>query len=257
MVFLGFAVAMQSTFSAVAAPAELQTRPATPAPTNVSTKVAIWVNDIWNLNMSRSSAEAEFYLTMNCSGHCLPDQIDMVDGQITERRLVARQGNTYEYHMRAIVNITPQLSRFPFDKQTLRLEFENEELDSQELQLIADPARSGLDPDLHVFDWKVLGWSMQTSNHGYGDFDDPFDRVSFNIEVERSVIGSTLKIFLPIVTIAAVAFVSTLVHDPREQRKASGTALIGMVLFWIGLNTLTPSTNYLTFLDKVLVLTTC
>lgn len=111
-----------------------------------------------------------------------------------------------------------------------------------------------LDPDLHVFDWKVLGWSMKTSSHGYGDFDDPFDRVSFNIDIERSVIGSALKIFLPIVTIASVAFVSTLIHDPREQRKASGTALIGMVLFWIGLNTLTPSTNYLTLLDKVLVL---
>lgn len=53
-----------------------------------------------------------------------------------------------------------QITNFPFMKQTLEIQLEPIHIDLQELEFVTDPSRNHYNPDLHIFDWKVISFEV-------------------------------------------------------------------------------------------------
>jgi hypothetical protein len=66
------------------------------------------------------------------------------------------------------------LHRFPFDRQLLRIEIEEAELDTTKAVYVADQENSSFDPDLKLSGWRIRSTTMTTGSKAYRTtFGDP------------------------------------------------------------------------------------
>ncbi len=213
--------------------------------------MAVYVSDISQLDLRTSTFDADIYVAMTCTTHCELSAMQIVNGHMKDPELIKREGNTIYWQAHVVITFSANLRRYPFDSQQLPIVFEHVDASSSQVQLVANTARSGLDDHLEIPGWKIGGWSMSSADHSYEPFGNQTSQLTFSVEVSRAAVTTWVSIILPLTTIIAVAFISLFIRDPKDQRRTAGTALLGTILFWIGVNIKVAPTGYLTMLDKI------
>jgi len=95
--------------------------------------------------------------------------------------------------VRATLNQSLDISRFPFDRQTLDIVIEESFATSQDLVYVADREHSGVASSVSLPGWSVTGWNIRTEEHAYptnfGDLEHPGPvqaaRLIFSVNVKR------------------------------------------------------------------------
>lgn len=151
------------------------------------------------------------------------------------------------------------LGAYPFDRQTLTVEFEDSRLAADELEYAAEAASRA--PELRLPGYVVGQASLKTSpRESPTTFGDPragrpavFSRARLELPISRPPLTYSVKLLLPI---ACVVFCAALMSffEPRHVDARVGigiTALLTIVALQITLNADLPDVDYLVLMDKI------
>ena len=135
------------------------------------------------------------------------------------------------------------LTNFPFDTQKLTVNFEDADLNKDNLQFITDPA-SGFDKEISVDGWNVLGTTIRTISKTYdtnfGDTTKPsvdqYSRVVMEIELERDDKFIFFKITLGLFAAVFVALFSNFMSSANADIYSNRVGLVGASLLAVVVN---------------------
>jgi len=120
-----------------------------------------------------------------------------------------------------------QINNFPFDKQNLRLSFENSQFDSHSLIFFPDSVGNHYDPRFTLSGWNINSLNISTSINGYetafgdDDFEKPHSDYSayrVAIEIHREAVGLFFKMFLGMYVAFLIAFLCFFIDSNVEAR---------------------------------------
>lgn len=154
------------------------------------------------------------------------------------------------------------VSRFPFDKQVLRIELEDSEYDTSQVVYKADIQNSKIDTSFNSKEWRIERFSIKEDIHTYETtYGDPglsgkssYPRAIAEIEIERN---NSWRMLTKMLTGAYVAFlISALVFFVSSENQDSRFGLcVGGLFAAMGnkyiVESIVPSSSTSTLMDNV------
>lgn len=121
-----------------------------------------------------------------------------------------------------------KISNFPFDKQMLRLSFENSQFDSESLVFVADTLGNHYDPRFTLRGWNIDSFSIVNGiklyETGFGDasLDTPhteYSNLKVRVGITRDAGGIFWKMFLGMYVAFLISFICFFIHaDSIDSR---------------------------------------
>lgn len=153
------------------------------------------------------------------------------------------------------------LETYPFDRQNLRIDFEDTEANTDAMSYVPDDTPVTLNPAIEIPGFHIGTPRLEIAAHRYPtNFGDPtvgsaeaYSRASVVIPITRPPLASAAKTFLPIALVVLCAVLVLLLRtDFVDARIGLGiTALLTMVALQLSGTTGLPDVDYLTLVDKV------
>lgn len=155
------------------------------------------------------------------------------------------------------------LSKYPFDKHTLKLIFEPKEATAEEMLLTIDP-NSTLSGEHSLKSWKVKEFRANSEVHiAKNDFSDPetiskgtlwtsIPRATFEIVIERNILSHLIKELFPLLLITIIIYLNLFISPSMFEIRAeiAVTAFLTITaLHWVASEEL-GSVPYLTAMDQ-------
>ena len=250
-----------------AALAALFALPAAAAPAKV--EAGVHINDIHDLDLKTHSYGVDLYIWLRWADPKLDPAATLEFANPFETWSQVRQLDHEKPVkegglMRQVVRVNGRFSRklllddYPFDRQTLVVEFEDHRLGDAELVYAAAPGAVTLNPALELPGWRIGTPTISVLTRGYPtDFGEgrrqTYSGVRVEIPIERPRLTYALKLLVPILCVVLCAALLFLFH-PRyvDSRVGIGiTALLTVVALQITLNDELPEISYLVLMDKV------
>jgi hypothetical protein len=222
-----------------------------------------------SMSMRDHTFGVDFYLWFRWKSRALKphETFEIVNGTITSSELQeVKTVQGWEYaclRVQATVTKYWDISTYPFDSHEVTIDIEDQVKEESELRYVADEENCGLDRDVHVTGWRILGTSARVTPHAYrtnyGDIDDPpgqerfYSRFVFGVEMARPGIAATLKMFYLPYLASIIAIASLLVratnHMPRFglQMSAIAAVIISHLIVASGL----PESGQMTLAEAV------
>jgi hypothetical protein len=238
---------------AVYAASEPQTTPSSDGPVVVDT--GVYVLNVGRLDTATGGYTVDFYLRFRCEAACDANEFEFSNGRATYVNQQNDLPTLKDFRVLAALNTNLDLRSYPFDKHRLAIGLEHKRLEADSLVYRADPAMNGLDADVIVSGWELIGWDARVTEHRYPVFDETYSRYEFSIEIQRAVLSAVLKALLPAFFIVLGGFMAFVIPpDKAVHRVAINTAaLVGAVLFHVNLTSQVPPVGYLTYADKYML----
>jgi len=128
---------------------------------------------------------------------------------------------------------------------------------SDQLVLVPDRERSGVDPRVVLSGWELGGrWDARVVDHYYPVFGQTFSELTFSLPIRRSPDAGVFKFLLPSLILLACGFVAlgmpTSLLQPRLT--LSTTSLLGSVVFHLNATSSLPPLGYLTYADSFMLI---
>jgi hypothetical protein len=135
------------------------------------------------------------------------------------------------------------LAKFPFDRQKLKIYFEDAGLDLEKLKFISDKA-SGFDPEITIDGWKILNIEARSDIKKYqtnfGDFtkppEDEYSRIVLEIILKRDAPLIFFKITLGLFAAVFVGLCSTFMDSKSDDIYSARLGLLGATLLAVVVN---------------------
>jgi hypothetical protein len=229
--------------------------------------VGLYVNDLYELDLKRSTYVADFYVWMRWQGPLDPTNIEFLNGSLDLKEHPETRetfGTKYiSFHCRGSFHTEFDYRRYPLDQQRLVLKMEDGNYESQQLRYIAD--RENLS---HLSAPTIPGWICSSPEFDVRDnvyetnFGDPteaaggntaYSRFYCSIRIWRHSFSIYIKTFLALFISMAIAFLS-FVLKPSETDPRFGVgvaAIFGAVSSEIVVASNLPDMPYLTLADKI------
>lgn len=233
--------------------------------------VGVYLNDVQNLDLKSHSYAVDLYLWFRWKDRDY-DPIQSVEftnpyelwgharSPAFEKPLRLPDGRFYQ-----VLRVQGRFSRklplndYPFDRQTLTVEFEDTHRDSEGLLFEADSA--AVNPRLSLPGFKIGAASLEVEPFSYPTaFGDPrvagptrFSRGRLTLPIERPALAYSVKLLLPVLCVIFCASLLFLFQPQYvDARVGIGiTALLTIVALQITLNADLPEVDYLILMDKV------
>lgn len=204
-----------------------QASPVSAAPSN-PVLVGAYVNKIQDLNFRENKYAIDFWLWFRWKpegplAEFKPlESFEIINGKIENKSsVVEKQIGDINYaavRVSATMSETWELSRFPFDSHTVRINIEDSGLTIPDLVFMPDRNNSGLGDELDIAGWTALNFMVDVKEKiyrtNYGDISLPKDsrsdysRFVFGVDLERTSFGSAIKLLSTVLLATAVAFVA-------------------------------------------------
>ncbi|MFE1285741.1 hypothetical protein [Streptomyces sp. NPDC058751] len=169
--------------TAPAAPAATtRAAPAAPAaPAAAPTcQVGAYVTDLYGLDVSPRTINADFWLWSVCPGAGLDAtrRLEFINATQVDQsdRSVEKVGDRYWSQVKVSGTFRQQfdLSEYPFDKQDVRIQVEDSQLNASQFAYVADRANSGYDHAISLDGFVIRDFSVRVVTHTYQtSFGDP------------------------------------------------------------------------------------
>ena len=231
-------------------------------------KVGIYVNSIYDFKLDEKSYMADFWMWMNYTDDSL--KFENV-AEITNSKsadfshyAMEKKGRWNWATQKCKAQLIHQwdVSRFPFDKQVLRIEIEDSQYDTSQVVYQADEVNSKIDTSFNSKEWCIERFSLKEGVKTYATtYGNPaltgrssYPRVIAEITIRRNNSWSKLWKML---TGAYVAFlISALSFFVSSENQDTRFALcVGGVFAVIGnkyiVESIVPSTTSTTLMDNV------
>jgi len=135
------------------------------------------------------------------------------------------------------------LAKFPFDRQKLKIYFEDSSMNLSELQFSPDRA-SNYDPELEIDGWRIINVTSNIDSKKYKtDFgvstnpiDKEYSRISLEITIKRDSPLIFFKITLGLFAAVLVAMFSTFMNTESDDLYSARLGLLGATLLAVVVN---------------------
>jgi hypothetical protein len=229
----------------------------------VPVHVDLHVISFGNYDVNKGTYTLDLYLNLWYNQSQAPSGFDVtrfefMNGRATSKELLT---DTNEDGVRSIwwriqtnLYAEPRFDRYPFDRQQLRLIMEDSVQPATGLVYVPSLSGSGLDSDVAVAGWRILGANAQASIKSY-EFDEEYSRFIFTIAVGREPLSAALRTFLPPIAFMVVSGLSFYLHPSKiAQRITFGTSmLISAVGFHVSQTVSLPTLGRLTLFDQIML----
>jgi len=186
-------------------------------------EVGIYINRIDSFDIKTGMAKIDFWLWGRRIGSDKPilATLEVSNGQIhsSGEIIKKRDGNTFYEAKRysATVACRVNLKKFPFDRQTLNICIEDNELLIDQMVFSADTKNSRIDPSWRMNEWSISDLRCFTDDHLYPtSFGDPdvkeeeegsrYSRLNIEVDLDRNgdFLSKCFKYFWAMIVSAAV-----------------------------------------------------
>lgn len=233
--------------------------------------VGAYINGISDLDLKSGSAKIDAYIWFRSQNNLkILDTVEVMNGDKPETSsIVTKKIGKVFYSSERIQLDTRQifnLKKFPLDHQILRIDLENSELDSNELQFEPDQNNTKVSESLVLPGWKIGKPTIKVidkvydTNYGdltMGDNASSYSRAIIEIPIEREGMGYFFKLFGTVFLSAAVAFLSFYIRpddlDPRFGLGVGG--IFAVVASNFVLSSMLPETHEFTMGEALLLMT--
>ncbi len=246
--------------------------------------VGAFINDLQDINLAEDSYTVDMYLWMRWKNPNInPWQtIDVMNSNGTQNTTSSSTGGVVgeplfenpkdmpdgsKYmimRFQGVFSRKMNLEKYPFDVQNLELIFEDQGLDSRQLQFVPDTTPIRISRSVTNPGYRLEDPQMSIVNHLYrtnfGDLTAPpeveYSRVIITMPVKREILPYLVKIMLPIFIVIIISWlIYALPARLEDARTGIGiTAMLTIVaLQWTTDDNL-PSVEYLTMLDLIYIL---
>lgn len=222
-------------------------------------KVGFILSQLRNFDIKEGTFDAEFYLSYVSDKPLPPMDPDFANGKIEDKEVAADTPTFKLYHFRGHFATTPDLRSYPFDKQDLEIEVEENQVGTDQVTLIPDRAHTNLDAGFSIPGWRVEDFEARVLNHHYPprfENDDLYyGRYHFILGIQRFATNAVFSVFVPAFVIVLISLSGLwLPRDELEVRaNTAAPMLAAAVIFHFTLNQALPSTPYLTRADKLMM----
>ncbi|MFH1106302.1 MAG: hypothetical protein V1787_00245 [Candidatus Micrarchaeota archaeon] len=224
-------------------------------PTVVHT--GIYVLNIGKFDVSSGSYTIDFYLSMECSSECSPD-FEFMNGRASSVDKLVDEPASKFYRIQASLAENIDLKDYPFDEHALSIVLEDKRGTAEQLVYLVDEKSSGIDPNVVMVGWDLVGWNAKEETHRYEAYGEDYSRFKFGVGIRRIFLASILKTFLPVLFIVIVGLIALLIEERDKLWTRIGintSSLIAAVMFHLNVTSSIPPVGYLTFADKFMIAT--
>ncbi|TBR20650.1 hypothetical protein EPO15_12515 [bacterium] len=241
--------------------------PASAEPSKV--QVGVHINDVHDLDLKTHSYGVDLYVWFRWTDPKLDPAATLEFANPFETWSQTRQldyekpvkdGAVYRQVVRVNGRFTRKLrlDDYPFDRQTLAVEFEDHRSGSSALVYEASPDAATVAPTLELPGFVLGTPRISVAEGGYPtDFGEGkrhgYSRVRFELPIRRPLLPYGAKLLVPILCVVLCAGLMFLFHPKHvDSRVGIGiTALLTVVALQITLNDELPEISYLVLMDKV------
>ncbi|HEX2593824.1 MAG TPA: hypothetical protein VHL34_20160 [Rhizomicrobium sp.] len=154
-----------------------------------------------------------------------------------------------------------ELENFPFDRQNLAIQIQDEYRAHENLIYVPDTKESGFGASLEIPGWQILGWRSQPIAQDYASrFGAPdshrstrFPGLRFDLVIARHINYFLWKLFLPLLIVLSANWLALLI-DPElvDVRTAlPATSLLTMVFLQQSYSSELPEIGSLVLMDEI------
>lgn len=234
-------------------------------------KIGVFINDIYDINLSEKSFSTQFWVWFNYRDSSLHplETVEFPNAKSVEATLDFTEQKSSIYwagkKIHAVLKRDWEVSLFPFDIQNLTIELEDSDSDFSEMVYVADADNTKLDTALKIPNWEITSFKLSTGakkyDTTYGDPTLAGESVYPHAELTLTIKRRSWGLFFSLFTGLYVAFfISTLVFfiDPVDLDPRFGLS-VGALFASVGnkyiVDSFLPQSTAFTLVDKLHILT--
>ncbi len=233
--------------------------------------IGLYVNDIYDVNLSEKSFSAQFWVWFNYADSAL---LPMETLEFPNAKDISEHASYNEEkggvcwaskHFTAVFKKDWDIRRFPFDVQKMVIELEESDRDTSELVYIPDVRNTQIDPKLSLSTWQIERFELTTSVRRYDTtYGDPtleassaYAYAEFVLYIRRKTLGLFFSLFTGMYVSFFISwlvfFIDPVDVDPRFGLSVGGLfAAVGNKYI---VDSILPQSTTFTLVDKLHVLT--
>ncbi|OHD56219.1 MAG: hypothetical protein A2Y33_00160 [Spirochaetes bacterium GWF1_51_8] len=227
--------------------------------------IGVYLNDISGFDLPLGRFQADLYVWCKWAGGTNTPPIRFVNGEIDRMTMdgVENDGNWHSilWHVQGTFRGTFPLQRFPFDRQTLKIQIE---IPGDGYEIMPDLAGSGMSQEFSITGWNYEPYFTVKlhSEHYYSDFGSVLNEgepwigrsVYFSVQLSRPFTPYFLKFILPLTIILLITLSVFFTKNNIEANLAVGiTALLTSVALHSSLTDSLPNVSYMVSADKFFI----
>lgn len=234
-------------------------------------KMGVFINDIYDINLSEQSFSAQFWVWFNYRNPELKplETLEITNAKSLENSLdftERKEGIVWAgKKVDAVIKKDWDIRRFPFDEQVMRIELEESDQDIGSMIYVADRANTKINPALALSNWTIERFELNAGAKKYDTtYGDPtlsegseYPRATLDIFIRRQSWGLFFSLFTGLYV---AFFISSLVFfiDPIEVDPRFGLS-VGGLFAAVGnkyiVDSILPQSTTFTLVDKLHILT--
>jgi hypothetical protein len=198
--------------------------------------------------------------TFSASGVPMPSlDLQFPNGKIENKEVIADKPTFKLYRFLGSFKSPPDLRKYPFDSQDLKIIVEDDSRGIDQVRFSADKERTQLARGFRALGWQVSFVEARSLSQSYPDRfegdDLYYGRYIFTLGLERFATSAAFKVFVPAFVIVIIALLGMWVPPGEMEVRSNAGApmLAGAVLFHYSLIQELPATSYLTRADKLML----
>lgn len=240
------------------------------SPLRDTVRVGLFVENLYDLNFTEQSFKSDYWIWFNYKNDSisLPGNIEIIKNKNIfnefEIKGKLKELTWSERKIKAELVKNWNITNYPFDRQTLVIETEIIDKDTNALCVLLDTTKCGIDKNLMISDWKIEKIRFRKKVNQYEtDFGDPtqtintFYSVIIEADIKRDVVSLFFKLFIGVFIAAAIAL-SSLFIKPKHSDPRYGLP-VGSLFAAVGnkyiVDSIIPQTSSITLVDKIHFLT--
>ena len=238
-----------------------------PAKKPVPVTVGIYLTDIYDVDIKKGTYTADFYIWFLWSGKVNPRNFEIVNGHLVfkhEESTSLTAGMEYvSFRCRASLHGFFDLTDYPWDRQTLTIRIEDEDLEATELVYLADADNSKISADLNIGKRTLGTLRIAATEYVYPTtFGNPtrsaekgtaYSRITVELPADHKGARIFIKTFLALFISVAIAFLTFIIRPcdlpPRFSMGIFG--MFGAVASLIVISNAIDDCPYLTLAEKI------
>ncbi|MET0595919.1 MAG: hypothetical protein ABW133_24680 [Polyangiaceae bacterium] len=229
-----------------------------PGPT-VRVTVGMLLNSVDDYDVKTGTFLADFFLSLTSAQPMPSLNLQFPNGKIENKEVIADKPTFKLYRFLGAFKSPPDLRRYPFDSQGLKIIVEDDSRGIDQVRFTADKERTQLARGFRALGWQVSFVEARSLSQSYPDRfegdDLYYGRYIFTLGLERFATSAAFKVFVPAFVIVIIALLGMWVPPGEMEVRSNAGApmLAGAVLFHYSLIQELPATSYLTRADKLML----
>ncbi|MEI9952901.1 MAG: hypothetical protein WDO74_28990 [Pseudomonadota bacterium] len=225
----------------------------------VKVKVGMLLNSIDDYDIKTGRYNADFFLSLTSDVPMPTIRLSFPNGKLETNELMADKPTFKLYRLGGDFKSPPNLRKYPFDSQDLKIMIEDDFRGVDQLRFVVDKERTQLARGFRALGWQVAYLEARSTSQSYPDRfendDLSYGRYAFTISLERYAISAAFTVFVPAFVIVLIALLGMWVPPSEmEVRSSAGSPMLAAaVLFHFALMQELPATSYLTRADKLML----